>query len=377
MKTPKKKRKSLIWRVIQWLDSIHIGVGKERDFFIENLSMLVASGMPILSAIHAVTEDVRSRAMKKIIDVFAQDIESGSPLWKAFCRTGIFRDHTIALIRVGEESGTLGDNLKLIALQEAKDRSLRSKIRSAMMYPILVLVLTAVIGIGVAWFILPRLSVVFSQLRIELPSITKGLIATGTFLGAYGVIVIPLFCVVLGLVLYFIFFNPRTKHFGQTLLFAFPGVNRLLREVELARFGYLLGTLLRAGLPVTQAMDSLCNATQFLQYKRFYGFLRDSIEEGNSLQKSFAKYKQSQRLLPSTVQQLLISGEQSGNLSSTLLRIGDMFEDKTENTTKNLTVVLEPLLLIIVWIGVVSVAIAVILPIYNLIGGFNADATSY
>src|SRR3989344_6511254 len=102
-------------------------------------------------------------------------------------------------------------------------------------------------------------------------------------------------------------------------------------------------------------MDSLCNATQFLQYKRFYGFLRDSIEEGNSLQKSFAKYKQSQRLLPSTVQQLLISGEQSGNLSSTLLRIGDMFEDKTENTTKNLTVVLEPLLLIIVWIGVVSV----------------------
>lgn len=355
------------------LGAIHIGIGKERNYLVENLSMLIAGGMTILSAIDAVVGEMRSRSMKNILATLRDDIESGSPLWKAFEHSGLFREHTISLVRLGEESGKLSDNLKLIAAQEEKDRSLRSKMRSAMMYPIFVMSLTVIIGVAIAWFILPRLATVFAQLRIELPLLTKWLIGAGEFLGEYGLVVFPIFFAVLGLLIFFLFYFPKTRFIGQAMLFSFPGIKQLLQEVELARFGYLLGTLLQAGVPITQALDSLHSATLFPRYKKLYAHLRDSVQEGNSFHKSFGSYKKCSALIPMPIQQLIVTGEQSGNLSDTLLKISATYEARTENTTKNLTVILEPVLLVIVWLGVVAVALAVILPIYNLIGGLNTD----
>lgn len=371
--TEKQENKKPSPKIGNWFSTIHFGIGKERDYLVENLSMLVAGGMTILSAIDAVTLDMRSRGMKKILATLRDDIESGSPLWKAFEHSGIFRDHTISLVRLGEETGKLSDNLKLVAVQEEKDRIFRSKIKSAMMYPVFVLSLTVIVGVAIAWFILPRLATVFAQLRVELPLLTKWLIAAGKFLGEHGTIAIPIFFLVLILFVFFIFYFSKTKFIGQAILFTVPGIKKLFQEVEMARFGYLLGTLLQAGVPVTQALDSLYNATLFPRYKKLYAHLRDSVQEGNSFQKSFASYKKSSGLVPVTIQRLIITGEQSGNLSETLLKISTTFEERTENTTKNVTVILEPILLVIVWLGVVAVALAVILPIYSLIGGLNTD----
>lgn len=369
----KQNKQNALAQIVSALDNTHIGIGKERDYFVENLSMLVASGMTIVSAISAVEQEVHSRSMKKILAALKDDIEGGSPLWRAFQRSGVFRDHTISLVRAGEESGKLSENLKLIAVQEEKDRAFRSKIRSAMMYPVFVLSLTVIIGVGIAWFILPKLATVFDQLHIQLPLITKVLIGIGKFLGAYGFIAFPVFFVCAGFLIYFIFYFPKTKFIGQGLLFSLPGINRLVREIELARFGYMLGTLLEAGIPITSALDSLYKAADFPRYKNLYAHLGGSIEDGNSFQKSFANYNKANKLVPVPIQQLIVAGEQSGNLSGALLRISAHFEAKTEDTTKNLTVILEPVLLVIVWLGVVSVALAVILPIYGLIGGLNTE----
>jgi type II secretory pathway component PulF len=142
-------------------------------------------------------------------------------------------------------------------------------------------------------------------------------------------------------------------------------------EVEVARFGYLLGTLLEAGLPVTKAIDSLTGASEVIRYKKFHQHLHDAIDMGNSFEKSFALYKDIDKLVPQPIQQLIISGEQSGNLNKTLIKVGQVLEAKSDTTTKNLTIIMEPILLVIVWAGVVSVAFAVILPIYSLVGGLN------
>jgi len=374
-KMQNKHSRNIFQLFVHKLDNINFGIGKERDYFVENLSMIVSSGMSILSAISAVEQEVRSRSMKRVLKVLRDDIESGSPLWKAFQKARIFSDHTISLVRIGEESGKLSQNLKLIAEQDAKERALRSKIRSAMMYPVFVMSITVIIGVAIALFILPRLASVFLQLRIDLPFLTKVLIVAGKFLGDYGHIAFPIIFFVLGVIIYFVFYYSETKFIGQKILFSFPGVKELLQEVELTRFGYLLGTLINAGLPVTTALDSLQKATLFLQYKSLYTHLRDSIDEGNSFQKSFLKYRNSSKLIPVTIQQLLFAGELSGNLSDTLLKISVTYEVKAENTTKNLTIILEPILLVIVWLGVVSVALAVIIPIYSLIGGFNNESS--
>ncbi len=351
----------------------NFGLGKEQDYFIENLSMLVAAGMPILSALDAIAKELRSRRIKKIIALIREEIESGSPIWKALQKTGLFAGHIISLIRLGEESGSLAENLKLVAIEQEKDRALRSKLRSAMMYPAFVLSLTVIIGAGVAWFILPKLALVFAQLRIDLPLITKILIGAGIFLGKYGEYAVPAAIAVIAVLLYFLFSFSKTKTIGQFILFSLPGVRQLIKEVELARLGYLLGTLLQAGLPITQALNSLASATEISPYRKFYEHLRDSVEDGNSFQKSFISFGRINYLIPVPIQQLIIVSEESGTLAGTLLKIGRIFDAKADTTTKNLAAVLEPILLVIVWLGVVVLALAVILPIYSLIGGFKTQ----
>ncbi|MCX6795322.1 MAG: type II secretion system F family protein [Candidatus Falkowbacteria bacterium] len=337
----------------------------------ENLSMLVFSGMPVSDSLSSIAEEVHSSRMKKIIGDIRIDIENGSPVWKALEASNLLKPHSISLIRLGEKAGKLTENLRVVATEEQKDRNFKSKLRSAMMYPIFVMSITAVVGIGIAWFILPKLAEVFFQLNIKLPLITKILIGLGAFLGKYGQYAIPGLIIFLFLAYYSIFVYRKTKIVGQFILFHTPGVKQLMKEVEVARFGYLLGTLLEAGVPIIVALDSLANATEFLSYRNFYLHIRNSVSEGNSLQKSFASFGRAKKLVPVPILQLVVAGEKSGNLSNVLLKVGLMFEDKADATTKNLTIILEPILLVVVWLGVVAVALAVILPIYGLVGGLS------
>lgn len=353
-----------------------MGLKKEREYFINNLAMLIGSGMNILGAVDGLMLEMHSRSMRRIVAQMKEDLMNGSPFWKVLGNSNMFSERIISLVRIGEQSGRLAENLELVAIQEEKDRILASKMRSAMMYPVLVLSLTLFIGVGIAWFILPRLATVFAQLKLELPLVTRVLISTGEFLGEYGLVAVPSILFSMLCIVYVVFFFSKTRFIGQELLFNVPGIGRLLQEVEMVRFGYLLGTLLQAGLPVTQSLSSLEEAATFSRYKKFYRQLRLSIEDGNSFQKSFEKYAHTRRCIAPSVQQLIVAGEQSGNLPKTLLKVSAMFEAKTETTTKDLSVILEPLLLIIVWLGVVAVALAVILPIYNLIGGLTSASSS-
>lgn len=347
------------------------GLSKERDQFIENLSMLVLSGMSIIGALSSIIKQTKSPGMKAILERMLLEIESGSPVWKALDKTHFFKGYTISLIRLGEESGNFAENLKVVALEEEKDREFKSKVKSALMYPIFVLGLTGIVGIGISWFILPKLAKIFYDLKLALPLITKVLLAFGLFLSKHGLVAVPLGAAVIGAVGYLVFGWSKTKFIGEAIIFSIPGIKTLLMEVEVARFGYLLGTLLEAGLPVTRAIDSLASASEVIRYKKFYLALRESIDAGNSFEKSFAAYKNINALIPPPVQQLIISGEQSGNLNKTLIKVGQVLEAKSDTTTKNLTIIMEPILLVIVWAGVVSVAFAVILPIYSLVGGLN------
>jgi type II secretory pathway component PulF len=347
------------------------GLSKERDQFIENLSMLVLSGMSITSALTSIIKQTKVPGMKKILERMLLEIEAGSPVWKAFEKTRFFKGYTISLIRLGEESGNFAENLKVVSLEEEKDRDFKSKIRSALMYPVFVLSLTLVVGIGISWFILPKLAKIFTDLKLTLPLVTRVLMSFGVFLSKHGLIAVPAGALVIGVIAYIVFFNERTRFMGEAIIFSIPGIKTLLMEVEVARFGYLLGTLLEAGLTVTRAIESLAGASDVIRYKKFYLALRESIEMGNSFEKSFMQYKGIDVLIPQPIQQLIISGEKSGNLNKTLIKVGQVLEAKSDTTTKNLTIIMEPILLVIVWAGVVSVAFAVILPIYSLVGGLN------
>lgn len=346
-------------------------LGEEKNYFIENLSMLLASGMNILKALDGIEGELKSRKMKEMVIDLRANIEDGMALWRALDQTKVFSSQIISLIRVGEKSGRLSENLDVINAQQKKDRSLKSKIRSAIMYPVFIIVMIVVIGFGISWFILPRLAEVFDSLEMELPRITRILIAIGNFLGNYGAVVVPISMIIILAAIYFVFIYPKTRYIGYTIMFNFPITRKLIQQIELSRFGYILGTLLKAGLPVDDALEALTMATDFRPYQKLYRHMHDNVEIGYSFKSCFDSYKNTGKIIPGPVQQMIASGEQSGSLSEVLIRIGMNYEEKTETTAKDLPVALEPILLVVVWMGVVAIALSVIMPIYSLIGGLN------
>ncbi|MBN2854459.1 type II secretion system F family protein [Patescibacteria group bacterium] len=366
IKQPKKTK-------IPTLNFLDFGVKKEKEIFIENLTMLLSSGLSPALAIDSIQAEIKSKKLKIIIAQIGIDIDDGFPLWKSLENSKLFDESIISLIRIGEDSGRLAENLKLVAAQSEKNKKFRSKLRSALMYPIFVLVLATVIGLGISWFILPRLAKIFYGMNVELPGITKFMINFGVFLGEHGAFVVPSLAIFVIVVAYFLFVHKKTKFIGQAITLSIPGVKKLLVELEITRFSYLTGSLLEAGLPMRNIMDALTLSedNSLRKYQKFYLHLKKNVEEGKSFQQSFNSYAKIENLFPNSVRQMIAAGEQSGRLTDILLKISESYNEKTETTTKNLMVALEPLMLIIVWIAVVFVALSIILPIYSLVGNFN------
>lgn len=344
---------------------------KEKEYFIENFVMLCEAGMDIVTALDVILSEIKSSSLKRLITEFKNTVSAGEPVSRALEKTNLFKPYVISLIRLGEKSGKLFQNLNTIAEQQKKERAFQSKIKSALMYPVFIFSVSFGVGLSVAWFILPNLAKVFAQMHIKLPLMTKILIAVGTFLGQYGIIAVPLGLIGIACITYLLFGYQKTKWTGQYLLFHSPAIGNMIREIELARMSYILGTLLQAGVPIVDTLESLKETASFSVYRKFYSFLHTSVEKGNSIQHSITSYPQAKRLIPSAIQQMIVAGERSGKLPEVFLNISGIFEGKTEDTTKNISVILEPLLLVMVWLAVVGVAMAVIVPIYGLIGGLN------
>lgn len=348
---------------------------RDKESLLENLSVMLDSGISVLDSLKSLREESTSKGIRNLIEDIENDINNGNPFWKAIENAKLLPQHYLSIIKIGEESGRLSVNIKIVTLQQEKNREFRSKLRSASIYPAFVLILLVGIGIGVSLFVLPRLTGVYKSLNIDLPWITRLFISIGEFMEEYGGIVVPGFIVFSIFTFFILFINKRTKHIGQAILLRTPVLKRIISQIELSRMGFLLGTLLEAGLPILDSIVLLVESTEYKRFKKFYFNLGSDIENGLSIKQSLDRYKYTKKVLPIYAKQLIISAEQSGNLPQTFIKIGEIYEKKNDENTKDLTVLLEPILLLLVWIGVAFIALAVILPIYSLIGGVN-DAAS-
>lgn len=343
-------------------------------YIIEQLALMISSGVNLRGALESIKLSIKNSTSKKVITILKEEVDSGNSLSSALASVKIFPPYVISLMRIGEESGSLPKTLRIVSDEQRKNFELRSKIRGAMLYPVGVLFAAAVIGIGIAWFILPRLATVFSSLHLKLPAITKVLIAVGSFLGTYGAYFVPAVILAIGLFVYFVFIFHGTKFIGEYLLLRMPGIRDVIRESETARFGYMSGMLLSSGVPIGEVYSSLEQASNMHVYKKLYHHMAVQIRDGNSVAKSMASFKNSAYYISLPLQQLIATGGESGTLPEVFLKIADIYNEKTEVSTKNLAVILEPVMLVIVWIAVVAIALAIILPIYSLIGGLTAPS---
>ena len=356
--------------------SQYFGSGRDRDYFIEQLSVLLSSGMDLLSALSSIRDEVSSRKMKQSLDQIYWNVEQGMPLWRALDQSKVMPRYFVALVKIGESSGNLVENLKIVSLQYQKDKSFRAKVGAAMVYPVFVLIVTVAVGLATSILVLPRVTGIYQRMDVELNIFTMVLIGVGNFFKSVGVVAVPAMILTLFGGVYFLFYYKKTKFVGEGILLRLPGIRSLIIEVELSRFGYIMGNLLDSGVPIVESLDLLGSLTSYRVYKRFYRGLGEEIAEGKTFKQCFQEYRGVNVLFPISFQRLIISGEQSGGLANSLSRMSEVYEEKIEVTSRNLTAVLEPLLLLLVWCGVLIVALGAITPMYGLIGNINTESSS-
>jgi type IV pilus assembly protein PilC len=345
----------------------YIGMGKERMSFIQNMATMLNAGLPLTDALKTLTLETRNKPMRKLLGRIIDAVENGSPLWRAMEAQNFFSLHALALVRIGEEAGSLAENMGYLAEQDEKDNALRSKVKMAMIYPTIVMVIMFIIVVGLGMFVLPNLVGVLFSLNVKLPLITRIVIWCSDAFVVYGAVGVPSFIAVfigIGILSKYTSFRVVT----QFCMFKIPGIGRLAREATIARFGVILGGLLKAGVPVIEALESLVQVTPIASYKKLYAQLLAHVTIGDSFQKSFASIKGSEKLLPPSVQQLVITGEKSGSLADIMLKVADIYDKKATGTAEKLPIILEPMLLLFIGALVGSIAFAIIVPIYSIVG---------
>jgi type II secretory pathway component PulF len=299
-------------------------------------------------------------------------VENGSSLSQTMDEHNFLPKFLISLIRIGEESGNLADKIRRTVISLDKDRKRKGQLRSALFYPLFVMSLVIILGVGVATFILPRIGQVFSNMNVKLPLMTKILIQVGDFMGTYWYILIPTIFGTLTLIVLILFVFPATSKSGQWLMFHLPVFKDLIQMSEVSRFSYNLAMLLNSGIPITKALFSLAEIHDYYMYKEYTKLIAADIQDGKSFHNSFGvNQKVTNKLFPFAAQEIITAGEESGKLPEVLEQIGERYEEEAEQISKNIAILLEPALLIVVWVGVVFLAVAILLPIYSLVGNFQ------
>ena len=337
-------------------------------FFVRNLATTTKAGLSMVESLDILILDTKNKLLQKILEGVSSMIKNGQQLSFAFERyKSFFPPIFIGMIKAGEVSGQLDKTLKELARFLSKEYSLRSKVKSALTYPIILLSASAVVVFLMLIFVIPRLTKSFASSGVALPLITKIFLFISNIL-TYSFILDAI--IIAGIVSFFIYFR-RTK-MGKKFLFSIishtPVARDLIKKIALVHFSRTLGNLMGSGL---SAVDSLMIASQSIDnhiYNEAIEKVIADIKNGIPISESLAKFP---KLFPILLISLIKVGERTGSLEEILISFADFYEEEVDNTLKELTSILEPVLLLIMGLMIGSIAISIILPIYQLVGHFT------
>lgn len=346
----------------------HIPIS-EKINFTRHLGIIVKAGLPVLESLKIIRSQTVSSLMRKVVDQLMLDVESGRTLSDGLERYNhLFGDFFINIIRVGEASGTLSQNLFYLSDELKKSKELQSKIRSAMVYPAIVLIATLALTSFLTFFVFPKILPVFASLNVQLPVTTQIMIGTLNFFQSYGwqfIVGVAVLLVVMrwafGKVEVFAYL------FDQAIFYV-PIVSKLDVSVNLANFTRVLGLLLKSGIKIDEAVKVTTNTFHNRVYHRYFAGANEIIRKGEQLADYLAARP---RLFPQLATGIIKIGENTGNLEENLFYLSDYYTEEVDNELSNLTNLLEPFLLLFMGLLVGFVALSIITPIYSITQGLN------
>ncbi len=341
----------------------------DKLLFTKHLTVMLKSGIPLAEAIESIREQSQNLVFRRLLRNIGKDVANGKSLEQSLSvHPEVFDPLYLNLIKIGEQSGTLENNLQYLAEHLKKSYDFRKKVQSALMYPAIVLLSAVGVGGGISFFIMPKLVDLFKSLDVKLPLSTQILLFISTTMRDYGVIIF------IALVMLLIFLRilidlPSIRPGWHKLLLSLPVLGLFLQNVEVASFSRNLGIMLKSGLPIAAALEAEEKSTVNLVFKNYISHIRKAVSKGDTISQDLSNAHF--RFMPLMVSKMIGVGEKTGKLDETLLYLGDFFEDEVDSYSKDFASILEPIVLLIIGGVVAFVALAIISPIYQVTSGIH------
>lgn len=346
------KRPRVVWFTLQ-----------DQVLFAKRLAMILRAGMPIMEGLHMLRDAKHTRSSAFVYESLISDVSRGQQLstgMQKFDRQ--FGAFSINIVRVGETSGTLHQNLDYLAEELKKKQTLRRKVIGALIYPALIVVATLGIAVMLTLYIFPKIIPVFQSVKAGLPLSTRALIAISNFLGSYGWYVLGGIGILI--IAYIIALRYARFHYiVDSLLIRLPLFGKLSQFYNIANISRTLSLLLKSDVRIVESIELVAASTRNLVYRESLLKARERLIGG---QKISTQFRSDTRLYPSLLAQMITVGESTGNLSTSLMYVSGLYEEEINELTKNLTTLLEPILMIVMGAVVGFIAISIITPIYSI-----------
>lgn len=333
--------------------------------FTRQLSTMISAGLPLASALSILVQQSKAE-MSRLVATILQDIEGGNTFTKALSKhPDVFSSIYVQLVNAGEVGGVLDDILGRLANNMEKTKEFRAKTRGAMIYPVIVIIAMIIVASVMMIFVIPKLSEMYDDFGAEMPLPTLILISISNFMVSFWWLILLIIAggIVAGR-------QWLKTHAGRLafdkFLLNLPIMGDLLKKITLTEFSRTLSLLLGAGISLLQALDIVTQGVDNLIYKEALQDVYKQVEKGVPVSKALGRYED----FPPILFQMMSVGEETGKLDEVLGKLATYFEQESEQAVKNLTAAIEPLIMIVLGIGVGAMVIAVILPIYNLTSQF-------
>ncbi len=340
----------------------------DKLLFTKNLKVMIASGVPLQKALRTLALQVKHPKFRRIINKIEEEITKGTSLSTALAKyPKVFPRLYVSIVRVGEESGTLEKSFESLAFQMEREHEIKSQIKSALIYPAVVISTMILVGIGMLTFVVPELSKIFKEFKVELPPTTKFVLSLGENLKE-NLLLILLGFLVLIVGIKILTSTPTGRKIKDKLLLSLPVIGELVKKMNLSYISRTLATLLATGVSFGNSLEITSQVATNAFYQDALKEAKAEIEKGQRLSVVLEKYP---HLFDPTTLQMLAVGEETGETSKILEDLASFYENQVNTATKNLVSLIEPLLMLIIGAVIGFFAVSMIQPIYSMLGSLQ------
>lgn len=357
-----KKKKAFSLNVISKIRGVSL---KEKLMFTRNLKVMIGAGTPLPRALNTLASQTRSAKMKEILEEIATKITKGKRFSEVLSEyPEVFSELYRSMIEVGEETGELVKVLDNLAFQMKRSHELRSEVKGAMIYP--AVIIAAMVGIGILMLVMvvPRLAETFKELDIALPPSTRFVMGLGSFLSnnfLLGVLIIVGLVVLIKVILS----TKNGQKMKDTLFLKIPIISTIVVKTNSAATARTLSILISSGVPMVKSLKILSRSLGNFYFQEAMKDAAKEVKKGRKISETLSSHED---IYPTLVIEMLKVGEETGETTEVLQKLADFFEEEVTRTTKNLTSIIEPVLMIIIGAAVGFFAISMIRPMYSMLG---------